>query len=57
MGIVASLEEDLFALLQDEQAAGQLRLLLVDTYLTAPKPQIPKTLPFFIGMVASRLFM
>ena len=57
MSIVASLEEDLFALLQDEQAAGQLRLLLVDTYLTAPKPQIPKTLPFFIGMVASRLFM
>ncbi|MDD5912133.1 MAG: hypothetical protein PUC61_08440 [Bacteroidales bacterium] len=57
MGIVASLEEDLFALLQDEQAAGQLRLLLVDTYLTAPKPHIPKALPFFIGMVASRLFI
>ena len=57
MGIVASLDKDLFTLLQDEQAANQLRLLLVDTYLTAPKPQIPKTLPFFIGMVASRLFM
>ena len=57
MGIVASLEEDLFALLQDEQAASKLRLLLVDTYLSAPKPQIPKALPFFIGMVASRLFM
>ena len=57
MGIVASLDKDLFTLLQDEQAANQLRLLLVDTYLTAPKPQIPKTLPFFIGMVATRLFI
>ena len=57
MGIVASLEEELFALLQDEQAAGKLRLLLVDTYLSAPKPQIPKALPFFIGMVATRLFI
>ena len=57
MGIVASLDKDLFTLLQDEQAANQLRLLLVDTYLTAPKPHIPKALPFFIGMVASRLFM
>ena len=57
MGIVASLEEDLFALLQDEQAASKLRLLLVDTYLSAPKPQIPKALPFFIGMVATRLFI
>ena len=57
MSIVASLEEDLFALLQDEQAAGKLRLLLVDTYLSAPKPQIPKALPFFIGMVATRLFI
>ena len=57
MGIVASLDKDLFTLLQDEQAANQLRLLLVDTYLTAPKPHIPTAHPFFIGMVASRLFM
>ena len=57
MSIVASLDKVLFTLLQDELAAGQLRLLLVNSYLTAPKPQIPKALPFFIGMVATRLFM
>lgn len=57
MSIVASLDKVLFTLLHDELAAGQLRLLLVNLYLTAPNPQIPKALPFFIGMVATRLFM
>lgn len=33
MGIVASLDKELFALLLDEQASMQLRDLLVDTYL------------------------
>ena len=56
MGIVASLDKELFTLLQDEQAREQLRGLLVDTYLSTPKPQITKVLPMFIGMVATRLF-
>lgn len=56
MGIVASLDKELFALLLDEQASMQLRDLLVDTYLSAPATHIPKVLPFFIGMVAMRLF-
>lgn len=43
-------------LLQDEQASDQLRGLLVDTYLSAPVTHIPKVLPIFIGMVATRLF-
>ena len=55
-GIVASLDKELFTLLQDEQAREQLRGLLVDTYLSIPKPQITKVLPMFIGMVATRLF-
>ena len=52
MGIVASLDKELFTLLQDEQARNQLRGLLVDTYLSTPKLHIPKVLPLFIGMVA-----
>ncbi len=37
-------------------ARDQLRGLLVDTYLSTPKLHIPKVLPLFIGMVATRLF-
>ena len=56
MGIVASLDKELFTLLQDEQASDQPRGLLVDTYLSSPVTHIPKVLPIFIGMVATRLF-
>lgn len=56
MGIVATLDKELFTLLQDEQASDQLRGLLVDTYLGATSTHISKVLPFFIGMVAMRLF-
>lgn len=56
MGIVATLDKELFSLLQDEQASDQLRGLLVDTYLSAPVTHIPKVLPLFIGMMATRLF-
>lgn len=41
----------------DESASGKLRGLLVDKYLSHPKPQIKKVLPFVVGMVATRLFV
>ena len=56
MGIVASLDKELFTLLQDEQARNQLRGLLVDTYLSTPKPHIPKVLPLFIGMLVPTIY-
>ena len=57
MGIFATIDKELITLLQDESASGKLRGLLVDQYLSHPKPQIKKVLPFVVGMVASRLFV
>ena len=56
MGVFAIIDNELIALLKDESASDKLRGLLVDKYLSHPKPQIKKVLPFVIGMVATRLF-
>ena len=57
MDIVATLDEELLALLKDDSARDKLRGVLVDKYLSHPKPQIKKVLPFVVGMVATRLFV
>ena len=57
MGIFATIDKELIALLKDESTSDKLRGLLVDKYLNHPKPQIKKVLPFVVGMVATRLFV
>ena len=56
MGVFAIIDNELIALLKDESASDKLRGLLVDKYLSHPRPQIKKVLPFVVGMVATRLF-
>ena len=57
MGIFATIDKELIALLKDDSTSDMLRGLLVDKYLSHPKPQIKKVLPFVVGMVATRLFV
>ena len=57
MGIFATIDKELIALLKDESTSDKLRGLLVDKYLSHPKPQIKRVLPFVVGMVATRLFV
>ena len=57
MGIFATIDNELYSLLKDESASDKLRGLLVDKYLSHPKPQIKKVIPFVVGIVATRLFV
>ena len=57
MGVVATLDEELLALLKDDSARDKLRGVLVDKYLSHPNPQLKKVLPFIVGMVVTRLFI
>lgn len=54
--VTATIDNDLFELMKDENARARMRTTLISAYLNRPKSEIKKILPV-IGLICTRLWV